>query len=57
MDVKIVQELLEAIFAEEDYDLFKALKYGEEEEHDQFPEIAESFVASYDVMSSIRSKG
>lgn len=58
VDVRIVQELLEDIFSEVDYDHYKYLKYGEEEgDEDEFPEMAQSFAASYAIMKSIRDKG
>jgi hypothetical protein len=39
-----VQECLESLIADLDYDLFKALKRGEETGEDHFPRITQGFL-------------
>ena len=47
-NMKAVQEALQDIFEIEDYDLYRAIKFGEEEEfEDAFPKMAEDFVQLY----------
>jgi hypothetical protein len=45
---KIVQDVLENLISYLDYDMYKYLKYGEDEEdQDYFPKMATDFVKAY----------
>jgi hypothetical protein len=47
MNRDAVEAALRSIFAQEDYDLFKALECDEDEGRDHFPEITDDFINAY----------